>query len=480
MRAAWLVPLVNALLATGFFAPANVRLPFWLPVLVLVAGSSLAEVLASRPGGRVLAGATGLAAVFLVLAVVMPSPDGNWVAWVGELYRQATTFTNDAPTVWVVFIVAVGLWMRAITVDWSEAEPLRRGFITGVIVLALLILAGATGQSLGLGIISGIMEPVLVFLAAGMSALALTDISRTLRQSQRTSGVMPRLGHYWYLVVVLVVALVVAAGWAANLLVDPESVTSVIRWFSPVLRIITDVFAYIILAIAYVLFRILAPFINWINSLVQENAEEELQLPTQEPAESFDEFLNRSEEVAASLPWLETAIVILIVVGVVLLFMWVLRRRFVSSADGVQETREVEFSLGMMREQLSQWLAGRRPKRRSEFVPLEDSQDPRVIIRQAYRRMLKLADERGFSHRRWETPWMYGRSLSRRLPDIADPIAALTRAYNLARYSPLPPDQSAVDQAREALSRIESWLFRYETPESDGRRPSATGSSSPG
>ncbi|NPV08398.1 MAG: DUF4129 domain-containing protein [Anaerolineae bacterium] len=480
MRAAWMVPLVNALLASGFFVPRGLHLPFWLPLLLLVGGSTMAHALSARPVGRIIAGLAGLLAVFLVLLVVMPGPDAGLLDWLASLYRQATVWTADAPAVWVVFAVGAGLWMRAITVDWSEVEPLRRGFMTGVIALALMTLAGATRHSLGLGLINGIMEPVLVFLASGMGALALTDISRTVRQSLRAGGGMPSLGRFWYLVVVVVVAVVVLSGWAATFLVDPESVVSVVRWFSPVLRIITGVLAYIIVAFAYIIFRLLAPLIQWLNSLISEEAREELALPTPEPPESFEEFLSRPEEVAGVPPWIGTLVILLIVAVVVLLFVWLLRRRFVSSAEGVQETREVDWSLQLMRDQVSQWLARRRPQRRSQFVPLEPGEDPRVIIRQAYRRMLKLTAERGLNHRPWETPWTYGRSLSHRLPDIADSIEALTRAYNVARYSPLPPDEGTVERAREALGRIESWLFRYETPDSDGRRPSELGSPSPG
>jgi len=53
MRAAWLVPWVNALLGTAFFAPEGVTLPFWIPFLVLFLGSALAQALSSSIAGRV-------------------------------------------------------------------------------------------------------------------------------------------------------------------------------------------------------------------------------------------------------------------------------------------------------------------------------------------------------------------------------------------------------------------------------------------
>lgn len=480
MRAAWLVPWVNALLGTGFFTPSGVTLPFWIPLLVLFGGSALAQVLSDSPTGRVVVGLTGVVVSVTVVRLVVPTPGGGLGVWFGDLYRQAVNWGDYVPAVWVIFLTAVGLWMRAITIDWSEQEPLRKGFLTGVVALALLILFRGTRYGLNFGFIDGIMEAVLVFVASAMGAMALSDISRTLRQSMRTSGLAPRLGRFWYLVVVGVVVGVVAVGWLATYVVDPNSVRSVIGWFSPVLGLIRDVIGYVIMAVAYVIFRLLAPFIDWMNNLVQENAEEEA---TQVVAEATSDFSDLGEPGSVSFqipPWVETVAVIIVVAVIILLFIAFLRRRFVSSKGGVQETREVDWSWGLMKEQIGQWWERRRPQRRSEFVPLEDPEDPRAVIRQAYRRLLTLTGERGLRHHRWETPAAFARSLARRLPDVNAAVSTLTRLYYSARYSPEPPTAEDVAAARTALAEAEKVLYGYEVTDAATSDTADSGSRSPG
>ncbi len=480
MRAAWLVPWVNALLGTAFFAPEGVTLPFWIPFLVLFLGSALAQALSSSIAGRVGVGLAGVLVTGMVIRLVVPAADDGLRAWLMDIYRQATRWGDYAPAVWVIFLVAAGLWLRAITIDWTEAEPLRKGFVTGVVALALLMVCRGAGQSLRLGLIDGIMEPVLVFVASGMGAMALSDISRTLRQSMRTSGLAPRLGSFWYLVVVGVVAAVVLFGWIVTYLVDPDTVRSVVGWFSPVLNLVRDVLGYIIMGIAYIIFKLLGPFIDWINSLVREQAEEEATQVVEEATEEITELVEAGEVSFQLPPWVQTVALVVLIALVLLLFIAVLRRRFVSSKGGVQETREVDFSWGLMKEQIGRWWDRRRPRRRSEYVPLGDPENPRAAIRQAYRRLLTLTAERGLKHRRWQTPAAFARSLTRRLPEIGGPVDRLTASYYAARYAPEEPSTQEVAAARMALAEIEKTLFRYEVAEGTSSDSEDAGSLSPG
>lgn len=480
MRAAWLVPWVNAILGTPFFAPTGVTLPFWIPLLVLFLGSALAHALSGSVVGRVTVGLVGVLVTALVIRLVVPAAGGGLQPWLLDIYRQAIRWGEFAPTVWVIFAVAAGLWLRAITIDWSEMEPLRKGFVTGVIALTLLMVSRGTDYSLNLGLIDGIMEPVLVFIASAMGAMALSDISRTLRQSMRTSGLAPRLGSFWYLVVVGVVVAVVAVGWLATYLVDPDSVRSVVGWFSPVLNLLRDVLGYIIMGIAYVIFKLLGPFIDWMNDLVREQAEEEATQVVEKATEDISEMVEAGEFGFQLPPWVQTVALIVVIALALLLFIAVLRRRFVSSKGGVQETREVDFSWGLMKEQIGQWWDRRRPRRRSEYLPLEDPDDPRAVIRQAYRRMLTLTAERGLNHRRWETPAAFSRSLARRLPVIGTPVEQLTQSYYAARYAPEPPSTDDVGSARTALAEIEKALFSYEVAEGTSSDSDDAGSLSPG
>ncbi len=80
--------------------------------------------------------------------------------------------------------------------------------------------------------------------------------------------------------------------------------------------------------------------------------------------------------------------------------------------------------------------------------------DPRRIVRAAYRRFLRAAAGSGYRREPAESPDAYQRRLGPILDVQADEAQSLTRAYEEARYSDHPVDQSLAQLARQALQRL--------------------------
>lgn len=454
MRVAWVVPVTNALMGSGFVTP-TARLPVWLPLAVLLGASLTARRLAPRPGGRVLVALLGVL-VMLGSGAIVLAP-----ATPGDLWRHAMDWHEAVPAIWVLLPVFGGLWLRGISIDWVEAEPLRRGFATGVLALAALALLGGSGYSLGLGIADGLIEPFIAFTVCGLVALALNDISLTLRQSLRSSGTRPRLGQYWLYVVGGSVLAILLAAWLVALILAPETVEAAAQALRPMLRVLQPVvdlaarvLGFLITGIAYVVFTILEPLINWLRSLASGQQLDEDILDRANLAEQLRELEPGRQGGVALGPWVQGVLVVGLLALVAIVFILAFRRRRVTTPDGMVESREVDWSWGLMREQLGRWLSRRRRQTRSPFLPLLEGEQGRAQVRSAYRRLLMTAGGRAPG----QTPLAYMRQLAGSGPELTEPLATLTEAYQLARYSGEPLSAGTVAAALQALAQVEAVL----------------------
>ncbi|MHB0875422.1 MAG: DUF4129 domain-containing protein [Anaerolineae bacterium] len=464
MYAAWIVPIANALFGTFMFSPSGIRVPFLMPVAVLFFGSALAHLSSESVVGRVAVAVAAIGASLLAMAILLPVPAG--AAALPYYWQHLRNWQPGIPAAVAIFVLTIGLWLRAITVDWADIDSLRRGLLGGAIALALVALLG--GRSFGIGLGGGISEAMLVFVLSALAALAFSDVSRMLRQSERSGGTGPTLGRYWFGTVALVIAVVVAAAWLVGALVAPDSISTIVRLIGPVLGLIRDVFAYVFLGAAYLIFLLLGPLIDWFSGLTADTTPEPQAQATSE-APNDPSLYGRGQALAVTVPeWLQAAIAV-IVVGLVLFLIYrAIRKRRVARGDGVLETREVDWSWGQMREQLKGFF-GRRRAKPARYLPLDDDGDPRAVVRRAYRQLLTLAEGRGLQRGRGQTPWAYGAYLSRAMPELDEPLMDLTRAYVVARYAPLPPTPDTVGAATSALQRIEEWMARTRAPaEGDG------------
>jgi hypothetical protein len=458
MRAAWVVPVANALAATFLFSPRGVRVPFLLPVAVLYVGSTATHFASESRGGRVAVALAGIVAAVVTVALLLPVPTG--LAASAYYWQHLRSWSDGVPAALGLFVLAAGLWLRAVTADWGDFDSLRRGLIVGAVALALVALAA---PSSGLGLGGGVVEAMVAFVLSALAALAFSDVSRTLRQSERSGGAGAALGRYWFGTVALVIVVVVAAAWLVGALLAPDTIAGLWHLVSPALAFVWNAFAYLFMGAAYLIFLVFGPLFDWFRSQTRPFSELAPEaMATKEP--NSPELYGKGHTVVVSVPpWLQVTIVVLVLAFVAFLIYRAVRRRRRSSADGVVETREVDWDWGQMRDQLRH-LFGRRRDRQPHYLPLADDGDPRAVVRRLYRQLLTLAEGRGLPRGRGQTPWAYGAYLSRAMPELSEPLMDLTRAYVQARYAPLPPTPDTVAAATTALRLIQERMAQSPAP----------------
>jgi hypothetical protein len=147
---------------------------------------------------------------------------------------------------------------------------------------------------------------------------------------------------------------------------------------------------------------------------------------------------------------------VLLLVAVILIFALAFRRFKTLFKDEVEESREIIFSMDLLKEQLAQ-LLGRRTKANAAppepFVCIEGD-DPRAQIRRTYQALLAWAAAQGVPRSPGQTPGEYLSSLDQVLPSYIDPISTITTAYVQARYSAALISPALADQVVHAWQAI--------------------------
>jgi hypothetical protein len=218
----------------------------------------------------------------------------------------------------------------------------------------LLVVIGSTvlsywGQENGPAILY-----MLLFFAFGLCAVALARIDQKAVGSSNSSGALlpwDRFGQLW-----VVIAALLSAAYAAASVATPSALRTVLSWFAPVGQAVQ----WIVGGIAFVLFLILTPFLEWLTRRLQEMmadmppAEMGEALPTPQPltlSEAVQEFAMLRYCLVGTL--ILAAIVILLVV-----FVRVARRQRPSEAEETDTegaVRPAGINLGLDR--LKEWFA---------------------------------------------------------------------------------------------------------------------------
>lgn len=182
MRAAWLAPLTRLLLDNPFVAPRGTLYPAWLILGLLLAGSALEALVRDHPQGRLILVLGGLLAVVGSLVYVLPQPMN--LAALGHLGLQLADFSQGFPAPLIVIVITALLWRRGLMILWHSYDELWRGFVTGMLLLGLMMLLGSAimGQPLAL------WGPMAVFLLSGLPGLAILSVTGALALSARQAA----------------------------------------------------------------------------------------------------------------------------------------------------------------------------------------------------------------------------------------------------------------------------------------------------
>ncbi len=430
-------------------------LPVPLVIIILTTvlwarGVRLASV---RQSGAVSAFVVGLVAMtgLLLVAELLP-PDVGARAPSGFLGTLASglapLFLISVPAAIVFTVLAPALG------EWATAAG-EISMVAGLLFLNLIMPFGPpTGQMVGW---------LMLFLASGLATLALISVSTTLQEQQRLTGIHLRVDRYWVMIMLVVVAAILIGGLLVGQVLAPRTVLRILALLLPLWRFVRQILLYIILVFAYLFFSLIEPLLA---DLQQRPARELPALLSPVQPESMEELVEEAAEVPPFFGILLQVILVLGALGVIaLLFYLAARSREgrMRDTDEVLETRESILSADLLQEQLrGLWDALRRRRRQSLFVDLGPVDNPRMVVRQMYQRVLALAMDRDRPRQKQQTPETYSPTLASLCPEEQGSVEELTHVYAVARYGTAPPTDAEVQIAEAAFERIRSALRSHD------------------
>jgi len=456
-RVAWMTPLVHVILNNPLVAPRGTDYPAWLILLLLLAASFLRHPLQDHPRGSALIVVAGLLAVVGALAYYFVIQSASFpLSNAADAVISLTDFQQGFPASLLVLLITGVLWRRGLTIDWESHSEFWRDFVSGTIILGLLMaLPSSVLGDLSHAKLWGICAS---FVITGLLALGLLGVLDTLAIERVRDSVTSPLSRYWLLAVGSVVLAIVVIGWAVGQILSPETVAGAWQAIRPVTRFIGQILEYILTVIVYLLALILIPLFNALKARFQPPAESQRpgQLKPLEELPSVENALRLSPSLLQALRILS---VLAILAGIALAFLLAQKRRRDRSKDGANEQRELIWSKELLLRQLRDLLR-RGPSSSSSplFLELPQPDEPRQAIRLLYQRLLARARDLGYARPPGLTPTSYQRLLLGLMPGQGSSLDTLTAIYLLARYAPEAPGSEDVSKAQEALASIEDAL----------------------
>lgn len=455
MRVAWVYPYIVIATNPTISGSEAVRLPAWLFFALTFGATLLAHLASESREGRVIAILTGIMACLTVIFVAVP-PTAGLGGWFSQLVNDILYWQQTLPAPVVLLVVTALLWWRGLATYRMEHEDFALSFLTGAVMMIVLLgLNVILPPILSGGVLAGSM---LVFLVAGLSTLAMAGALQHMSRNTENTGITLNLSKQWLLAVISVIGVVLLLGWALGFLIAPDSIRDAIAWLNPVWRLLGRIVYYILYPFIYLIFLLLQPLLNWFEGRFQARPEEGM--PTPPPAETFEPTDVVPTEIPPFLDFSLRGLVAVAIIGVFLmLFIRVVQQYQPKRKLLIVEDRERIWSWDLMKEQIGSILGNLRQTRTPLFGPLAGALgDPRRMIREAYRKLLALAVEKGFARAKRDTPHAFEQRLAEMAPAARDEVKALTDAYVAARYDATPPTAEQAQEAEQAWQRIQDAL----------------------
>ncbi len=472
MWVAWLAPLVFYLLNSGLAYPAGTPFPGWLLYALLLGASALRHALAGRSWGRPLVTVVGLAVIVGVggwLSGADPRHLGRWLAGLGALLARTE---EGFPAPLIVFLISALAWLWGLAVTWQDYGELFAGFVLGVLGFGFLLLVPARPfwEAAPLRIVAYL----LLFVVSGLVSLGLVSAAQTLAAERRSDAGVPPLRREWLAAVGAVVLGVLLLGWGAARWLSPELPAELWAALRPVGRAVERVLAALLMGVAYVVFGVLGPLIEFLQRLAARNWGALTDLLAGVLAWVRSLSAGGAGRAAPARPGADprtllavARYVILGLLGLVLAAgLWLgARRRARRRRPFARDVRESLLTRELLRAQWSGLLAGLRRRRRppEPYLPLA-GEDARRAIRRLYRGLLARMAAVDRPRAPGLTPRAYARALAPQVPGCGAAVATLTEAYLLARYAPEEPGAEELTAAQSAWEDIERSLAERSRP----------------
>ncbi len=451
MQAVCIAPIFAAILRDPSTGIINTDFVFWLCLGVIWSGAAVARMAQKNSMGVVMVLVGAGAAILAGWMLAIPpgaQPLGEWLAGMVRL-------TPDTlPVALVVLILVVLAWWRGLKTVHIEFERLLVIFAIGMVVqLGILFAQFKTAGSSW--ILTG---RLLIFLASSMAAFSFCQISHTMREQQRRTGVALRIDRYWVMTIAGVIGGTLLLGLVVAQFVSPNQIEFLrILW-----NAFMQVLLLIVLVLAYLFFGLIEPFLSQITPRETTRTE---------PFQSFvrtDWSLKELEQNPIQAPAVLFQIFQFLVLALGIAFViWLLvralkKRERSRAIEGVVEERESILTTELIKNQVANLLQNLRNRRRSPFLDLAGEADTRRIVREIYQRILSRALALDHPRRKGQTPSAYAQSLLQLDSEERAAWETITRIYNIARYGASPPTRSEAQMVQAAFAKIEPALTRQD------------------
>ncbi len=366
-------------------------------------------------------------------------PLTGWDAALGALFSPRGGHPESG---YVLLLVTLYCFWRGSRLLGHDRTSLRVFFNRATIALLIIAGFGFWLASPADAIVSSATMMVLIFFGAGLLAIALVGAS-----DEDTP--LGRLDWRGLLTLAGAITLVLIVGLVFVSLFGNSAVQALFTLWT--------VFVTLILLIMLPLILLAETIIHWLFSVFNIHIEPGLS-PLREQQ------LQQQQQAAESLhvlpPWISALlqIVLALIPVLILAALFLLMRRRAHRPANSDEERESLWSWRGLGADLRSLFAGLRrgpdSGLRAALARLRGA-DPVSRIRRSYIRLLLLGEARERPRTPPQTPREYEPDADGLLPTSTQPIAALTGAYERARYHPASATHADADAAERAWSAID-------------------------
>jgi hypothetical protein len=453
----WAVPVFWAL--TWTFVPHSPLL-LWLGMLVLMLGffffyrALVSAGVALRLQQGLLAAGLVLCIIFVLRFHVLAGSELRAVDWLLMPFREVSDVSRRVPLSWVTIMLIIYLWARAIHLANRSISTEQVGFSfrSGVLVLIVVAVLVEAFTSLDA---SGF---VMAYFFFSLVAVALARVEEVSRSPNSTP--VPFSG-FWIGTTVGAVAVLVVFGAALALFLTGGGLQHILRWLTPVLRVVQAVVVLVgtllVMALEW-LFGLFSLDLTGLGGQLRDALSQLnllLEPPVIPPPEGEPQawlILSRVLQV------LFTVVLPVIIVSSILLFTW-RRMQHRRGGEPSQESRESLLSAGAVADSLQGMLRDGL-QRLGELAGLARQFGPgtrfltAVSIRRIYRNMVRMATDAGYPRSRAQTPYEYLATLRQAFPSSEAEAAIITEAYVNAHYGQVPDSQEQLQRIRDCWERL--------------------------
>jgi hypothetical protein len=388
--------------------------------------------------------AIGVALALWAAKVAAGGGGGPFSGW-GTLFGAMFSTVGSGGLAYLTLLISLYMFRRGTRVLDHDSISLRRLFARASVGLLLIMGIGLLGMGQpGDMRITLITVMLLTFFAVGLLAIALAAAA------EEYDSQLSRLGWRGVLTLCAAIGLVLVLGLAFAALFGQDAARS-----------LRAIIRAIILLIALMLLPFLLLFSGLLERLARMiNLRDFLRILQDNQLGLGQQQQQAVDMLSIFPPWTQTALRIFFALVPILIIvaLYLLLRRRARRGANRDEERESLWSWSGLAADLKDLLASLRREQieeglRAALARLRGA-DPVSRIRRSYIRFLLAGEAREQPRAAPQTPREYAPGASAALPEAAQPISALTAAYERARYYPAgvtPADADAAEQAWGAI-----------------------------